>query len=199
MAAATFAYFATGDRAGETKDFAGAVQEILKGLQESLLKKHASGIENYPLWKCIQSTQATTKEEEEEGKVKNCDQVFCEYLREVSKVTNPEYFSTVVKFVILYRECLNEYGWHKFGARPGVAPENESENEKEEAKSRPEEYVVVNSPEFIPELANELVLSYLPEKGCLVPSTEATSLIINFCEWLLNSGYTCTKVGYVKK
>jgi hypothetical protein len=35
------------------------------------------------------------------------------YLRELCKKVNENYYKTVLRFVILYRECLNEYGWLK--------------------------------------------------------------------------------------
>ncbi len=42
-----------------------------------------------------------------------CDQVFAMYLREVSKRVNEGFYKTCLRFVLLYRECLNEYGWLK--------------------------------------------------------------------------------------
>ena len=197
--AATFAYFAGAERIGETKDFSVITQEAAKVMQDLVLKKHGP-IESYPLLTAMQAMimQAIPEkvEDSEESPPKNCDQIFCEYLREVSKVTNPEYFANVVKFVILYRECANEYGWIKFAPKLGLpAPEDE----KVEKKKEQGDYTATNNPEFIPELSNELVLSYLPEHNCSSLSAECTNLVINFCEWLLNNGYTCTKVIIVQK
>lgn len=42
-----------------------------------------------------------------------CDEIFSLYLRHVSKQVNEQYYKTVLRFVLLYRECLNEYGWLK--------------------------------------------------------------------------------------
>jgi hypothetical protein len=42
-----------------------------------------------------------------------CDDVFCLYLGDVCKQVNPTYFKIVLKFIILYRDCLNELGWQK--------------------------------------------------------------------------------------
>lgn len=42
-----------------------------------------------------------------------CDEIFSLYLRELSKIVNENYYKTVLRFVLLYRECLNEYGWLK--------------------------------------------------------------------------------------
>jgi hypothetical protein len=42
-----------------------------------------------------------------------CDTIFCLYLRDVCRKVNDEFYKTIVKFVLLYRECMNEYGWIK--------------------------------------------------------------------------------------
>ena len=42
-----------------------------------------------------------------------CDDIFCMYLREVSKLVNENYYKQCLRFILLYRECLNEYGWLK--------------------------------------------------------------------------------------
>ena len=42
-----------------------------------------------------------------------CDEVFSFYLRDVCKHVNESYYRTCLRFVLLYRECLNEYGWLK--------------------------------------------------------------------------------------
>jgi hypothetical protein len=42
-----------------------------------------------------------------------CDEVFCLYLRDVCRKVNEAYYRTVLRFMVLYRECMNEYGWIK--------------------------------------------------------------------------------------
>lgn len=43
----------------------------------------------------------------------SCDEILAMYLRHVSKQVNENYYRTILRFVLLYRECLNEYGWLK--------------------------------------------------------------------------------------
>jgi len=43
----------------------------------------------------------------------SCDEIFSLYLRDLSKRVNENYYKTILRFVLLYRECLNEYGWLK--------------------------------------------------------------------------------------
>lgn len=50
---------------------------------------------------------------EEEKDLITCDEVFSLYLRHVSKYVNESYYRQILRFVLLYRECLNEYGWLK--------------------------------------------------------------------------------------
>lgn len=40
-----------------------------------------------------------------------CDDAFVLYLGDVSKYVNATYYKTVLRFIVLYRECLNELGW----------------------------------------------------------------------------------------
>ena len=35
------------------------------------------------------------------------------WLRSVCKLVNETYYKQALRFVLLYRECLNEYGWLK--------------------------------------------------------------------------------------
>lgn len=48
-----------------------------------------------------------------EKDLQTCDLIFCLYLRDLCKKVNSEYYKKVLRFVLLYRECMNEYGWIK--------------------------------------------------------------------------------------
>ena len=50
--------------------------------------------------------------EDEKDKM-TCDEIFCMYLRHVSKLVNENYYKQCLRFILLYRECINEYGWLK--------------------------------------------------------------------------------------
>lgn len=41
----------------------------------------------------------------------SCDEALTAYLRDVSSKTNAEFYEKALYFVLLYRECLNQYGW----------------------------------------------------------------------------------------
>ena len=50
---------------------------------------------------------------EDEKDSLTCDDVFCLYLGDICKQVNPTYYKVVLKFIMLYRDCLNELGWQK--------------------------------------------------------------------------------------
>ena len=50
---------------------------------------------------------------EEEKDMLSCDEIFSLYLRDICKMVNENYYKTCLRFVLLYRECLKEYGWLK--------------------------------------------------------------------------------------
>lgn len=176
----TFAYFSASERTGTTSNAEAILQDTVKAFQGTVLTERKN-VAEYPL---LGVFGATGKEE-----VKNCDAVFCEYLVQVGKVVNSDYFSTVAKFIILYRECVNKYGWAKFGGRVKL----------DTGEPQGKEYTAAGHVEFIPELANELVLSYLPECDYPIAAADCTSLAVNFCAWLVDSGYTCLKIVSVRK
>ena len=41
------------------------------------------------------------------------DEIFSLYLRNTCKKVNAKFYKVIIKFILLFRECLNEYGWHK--------------------------------------------------------------------------------------
>ena len=50
---------------------------------------------------------------EEEKELLTCDEIFCHFLGHVAKQVNHVYYKTVLRFILLYRDCLNEIGWQK--------------------------------------------------------------------------------------
>ena len=49
----------------------------------------------------------------EQKDMMTCDDIFALYLGYVSKQVNAIYYRTVTKFVLLFRECMNQKGWIK--------------------------------------------------------------------------------------
>ena len=43
----------------------------------------------------------------------SCDEALTIYLRDISAVVSEAFYLKILYFVLLYRECLNDYGWQK--------------------------------------------------------------------------------------
>ena len=41
------------------------------------------------------------------------DEILVLYLRDCSQMINKAYYTKVVQFIIMFEDCLNQYGWIK--------------------------------------------------------------------------------------
>lgn len=126
-------------------------------------------------------------------KLKKCDEIFAEYLDLVAKDVNKQCYSHVIKFVLLYRECMNYYG-NKHNKDKNSVKANFGENEGKDEESK-EDYCLVNDAEHVPEVSNEFVSTYLEDVKTSFGDMSSIELTQNFCEWLFNGGYTCSKLS----
>jgi len=204
----TFEFFTETHRAGETTDIISRFTESFEDLTKTGMLSTYKNIQNYSLFSKIGQKLSLDN-------IQTCDEVFAKYLEEVALKVNETYFKLISKFVMMYRECLNKYGWLKFFENS--APQIESEEQKQTENNTPkvtrqilltgdqvekmkEEYSAVNNAEFLPEVANEFILLFLPENSMPgLDSKECTNLVINMTEWMFTNGFTCTKVSILKK
>lgn len=130
---------------------------------------------------------------------KTCDDILFEYLYQVKNLTNQNYFKLVLKFIILYRECLNMV--------------RSPENEKLEGQERFDktahcslgalrEYSNKHDASLLPDLANDFVTEFLEGNNYFGISSETDGheiimLIQHFCHWLFKSGYTSSKLSFM--
>jgi hypothetical protein len=107
------------------------------------------------------------------------DEVLSLYLREVSRKVNEDTYKQVLRFVILYRECINKYGWIKKGGHHEAKP-----------------FSSVTEADFIPEICNELVTDYFEEKITQfnIERDTVIDLTRNLCHWLLTNSFTMNKL-----
>jgi len=139
-----------------------------------------------------QVTDKKTKEENQrKKKMKKCDEIFAEYLDLVAKDANKRCYASVVKFVFLYRECMNQFGERTIRTKSN-GESNMQEMKVEEGK---ESYCLTNDAEQIPEASNEFVTNYLENVKTTFDGMEPIDLTQNFCGWLFNGGYTCSKLS----
>lgn len=107
-----------------------------------------------------------------------CDAVFAEYLAEVARKVNKNYYKRLTRFVLLYRECLNEYGFII------------GKTKRESKLVRNQEYCLICNTELAPEIANEVVAVCLDQPHMEISHKDAVALTLNLCNWLLANDYT---------
>lgn len=106
-----------------------------------------------------------------------CSEVFADYILKVSDVANPETLEKIVIFVTLFRECLNF-------------------NNKKEGEP---EYTENNNAEDAPDISNDFVTDYLESDQNFFgfQKDEVIEITQNFCQWLYDNNYTCSKLSLI--
>ena len=111
---------------------------------------------------------------------KTCDEVFYEYLATFKNKTNRKFFSLLIKFVLLFRECYDI-----------------SKNRDNEEKKAVTDTI---SPEGLPDLCNEFYGEFMEPNnffGIYEPNekSEIIEIIQHFCIWLFKNEYTKSKLS----
>lgn len=125
----------------------------------------------------------------------NCEELMCIYLRECSTQVNESYYSTIMQFLLMFRDCLNMYGWQKraeneckeFYGQFDYEKKMREKLESFQVWSNGCEYTEINNAEFAPEICNEYVTVYMESPGNNVGKiqiSEVIDLTQHFCHWL---------------
>ena len=129
-----------------------------------------------PIKECI---SATSKQNEPSLKVNsyNLDELFFLYLKEFAGKTNKEYFWFMIKFIVLFRECINTL------RENSVKKEDQTENNKL--------YTQIYNAETVPEICNDFFVEFMePYQLFGLNKEELIELIQHFCYWLYSKQYT---------
>ena len=112
---------------------------------------------------------------------KSCDDVFYEYLHIFKEKTNEKYFSLLVKFIILFRECYNK---------------SKNDNINGAEKKTFTEHIF---PEELPDMCNEFYCEFMESNNFFGlnedDKKEMIEIILHFCEWLFKNEYTKSKLS----
>jgi hypothetical protein len=104
----------------------------------------------------------------------NLDELFFFYLKEFSEKTNKEYFWFMIKFIILFRECINNL-------RKDLL-KTEHQNKL---------YTQIYNAETVPEICNDFFIEFMePYNFFGLHKLELIELIQHFCYWLYSKQYT---------
>ena len=129
-----------------------------------------------PIRECF---SAISKQNEPSLKINsyNLDELFFLYLKEFAGKTNKDYFWFMMKFIVLFRECINTL------RENNVKKEDQSENNKL--------YTQIYNAETVPEICNDFFVEFMePYKFFGLNKEELIELIQHFCYWLYSKQYT---------
>lgn len=107
----------------------------------------------------------------------NLDELFFKYLKEFSGKTNKEYFWFMIKFIVLFRECINTL-------RANLV-------KKEDQDEKNKLYTQIYNAETVPEICNDFFVDFMdPYEFFGLYKEELIELIQHFCYWLYSKKYT---------
>jgi hypothetical protein len=125
------------------------------------------------------------------------DEIFSLYLYKISQKVNENFYRTVLLFIVLFRECLNEIGWQKKIESEGLKLEEDPDLK---AKVDTQQFCLVNNAENAPEICNEFVTVFMEQKrnaAFEISKPEQIDLTINVCHWLFENQHTCSKLTMI--
>ena len=134
--------------------------------------------ENFILDNLVKNEKLPLKAKSE----RNCDEVFYEYLNTFIDKTNEKYFSLLLKFILLFRECFDV---------------SKNKNLDEDNKQQFSDKL---SPENLPDLCNEFYGEFLDQNDFFGiedqdDRNEIIDIIQHFCMWLYKNDYTKSKLS----
>ena len=148
---------------------------------------------DHPLLSMIfNETQVPEKNKNE----KTLDDIFYEYINYIKDKTNKNYFILCLKFIILFRECMN------ISRKNQIANPEEEQNilSTTQTSILKKEYSSVSNAETAPDLCNEFVTEFLELNDYFgiksdQERNEIIELIQHFCLWLYLNGYTQSRLS----
>lgn len=167
---------------GKTIDTKKIVNEVFdliyKGKYSDKLFSHPKTWEENPILKNLCDEAPLSSKQKAQ---KNCDEVFYEYLHTFKNKTNEKFFSLLIKFVLLFRECFD---WSK------------NKDLKDEEKKVVTDHT---SPEALPDLCNEFYGEFMDPNAFFGlddnDKNEIIEIIQHFCIWLFKNEYTKSKLS----
>jgi len=103
-----------------------------------------------------------------------CDKIFALYVEEFFKVTNKQYFIFLVKFVTLFRECINNF---RKSEDPNL------------------DYTQNETSDNVPDLCNEFITEFMENNDNFgLDPNEVIETIQHFCYWLYENKFTSSRL-----
>ena len=176
-----FDYFKHPERIGETNN----LNECIDYIFGEVYQNNDKNFEKFRKYKFIKDNNFFNKLMEMNVNPKSldenskCDEIFAEYVLKVSRACNKEFLTKVLKFVTIFRECLNLI--------------NKVKN------INGEDYSESNNAEDAPDISNDFVTDFLEKDPDLFDFSkdDAIDMTQNFCQWLYDNNYTCSKLSLI--
>lgn len=131
-------------------------------------------------------TQKDNQDHQHLHRQNNCDTAFLGYVKEFYTQTNYDYFHFLLKFVVMFRQCINKLK----RANNGEALDNSLD---------PKNYFTqLNNAEGVPDMCNDFVTEFMEPKDYFGMDTmELIEIIQHFCHWLFLKNYTTSRLTLV--
>lgn len=151
-----------------------ALTHLHENYQGKLFVKYTNMIE-HPLYVNLQKKlNGKSETDKAEAVPLVADEIFAEYLEDSSKKTNKSYFDFLVKFVSLFRECINQI-------------------RKTEGTTK--EYTQVTNAETVPDLCNDFITDFMETHDYFaLDPNELIEIIQHFSNWLYESKHTMSRL-----
>jgi hypothetical protein len=152
---------------------------IYKGKYTDKLFSHPENYtENFILDNLVKNTKLPMKQKLET----NCNEAFYEYLSAFKNKCNEKYFTLLLKFILLFRECYDVHSNKDVPDDKKIACTDKL------------------TPEQIPELCNEFYGEFLDQNDFFGiededDRNEIIEIIQHFCVWLFKNDYTKSKLS----
>ena len=180
-------YFSHEDRKGQTISFEGPIENLFEYIygKSNRERNSAKKIQNYEnlqshhfLQKVLDTKLNPLKGLDAENS--KCDEVFADYIVKMSNYCNSIFFIKLLKFITLFRECVNSIN-------------------REKSRNEGRDYTEVNNAEDVPDVSNEFITEFLdPDTNSFdISKEEAIDLTQNFCHWLYENNFTCSKLSLI--
>ena len=163
--------------------------DLFKGQYKEKLFSAPQKVEEDPVFNCLLNKNELNENNNninnninnKDKKEKNCNEIFYEYLSSFKNDVNVNYFTLMLKFVILFRECYDK---------------SKSNNIILDGTKK----VGCLNPEGLPDLCNEFYGEFLEPNNFFGieeqdEKDEIIELIQHFCIWLFRNEYTKSKLS----
>lgn len=149
-----------------------------------------------PLLKALhENSEKDIKTMDSKSDFKTCDVAYAVYLKHCSEKVNSEFYRTICKFIILYREVFNQYGPDKFSSDDSTAQWEKEFYQTLHRRYFDKSFSELVGTEFLPDVVNELYVFFQYHYKKLNISQELMKeLTLNFNTWLYKKGLTTARV-----